>query len=151
MAFAQRRQRIFDDLLDLWSTGATISPGTNALGRDSAGVALSYDTGGGYTEGMLVIDVATCAVAVAASGKKFDLVLEGSEVSTFATIIPLALVELGDAYAIKASGAQVTVGRYIVPFCNDFAGTIYRYLRMYCTTAGTSVTGIEFLAFLSKL
>jgi hypothetical protein len=145
------RQRTFDTLLDMWSTGATISPGTNVPGKDDAAAALSYDTGGGFTEGYLVVDVASCAVAVAASGKSFKLELQGSNVSTFATTVPLALMEFGDAYAIKATGAQVTAGRYIAPFNNDWGGTVYRYLRMYCTTGGTSVTGIQFLAFLSKI
>ena len=154
----QRRQRIVDDLLDLWSTGATLSPGRGAWGRDAAGAALTIDTGGGFTEGFMVVDVSTSVKApAAASAPQFNLFLEGSNTAggAFTTGVPLALLQFGRAgYAIKASPAFTAsvlgTGRWLVPFTNDFGGSLYRYLRMYVTTGGTLKSGIQFSAFLSK-
>lgn len=119
-------------------------------GVNSSGTALSYDTGGGFTEGDVVIDIQVSREIVAASGFFARLYLEGSLTSTFVTIVPLALLEFGEAYAIQASGAKLGVGRYFTPFCNDFGGTLYRYLRMYHMLGGTSATGIQYRAFLGK-
>lgn len=152
----QRRQKIFDALLDVWSTHATIAGGAPSSGeRRVAGITgsatpLYVDTGGGFTEGYMVVDISDTVEAVVASGFSAKVFLMGSTTSIFTTSAPLALLEFGDAYAIQSSGAQFAVGRYLTPFCNDFGGTIYRYLRMYCVTGGSGITGILFNGFLSK-
>jgi hypothetical protein len=111
-------------------------------------VAKVHDTGGGYTEGMLVIDCSACEVA---SGDEiYTTTLQGGDATGFGgDIVTLAEIELGDA-AVVVGTTDKGVGRYFVPFTNQFGSTVYRYLRVYTTVAGTIATGVNYVAFLSK-
>lgn len=139
------------------------------------GVAKTFDTGGGYTEGMLAIDISQVAYASAASYHKgIDIILQGSNTAAgaFTEYVPLA--KLGcdgtaatatdagtDANGIPLRGnisgttlGSIDTGRYLIPFHNDFKGTVYRYLRIYTkfygTASATGGTNITFKAYLSK-
>jgi len=53
---------------------------------------------------------------------------------------------LKDAGAVAASAAAIngdivtSTGRIVMPFRNEFMGTVYRYLRLYTKVAGTHVS-----------
>ncbi len=46
--------------------------------------------------------------------------------------------------------ADTTTGRKIVPIRTELEGTVYRYVRLHTTVAGTIATGINYTAFLAK-
>ena len=139
------RGRLVDDLLVLKAKGTVA---TSMVGEDPVGTDKSYDTGGGRTKGDVVIQV--YAVPNILASTKFTMRLQGSKNSSFSTMVDLSIVELGDATQLSGS-ADLTTGRYIVPFSNDFDATIYRYLRHYITCGGTCGTGIQYEVYLSDL
>lgn len=119
-------------------TGASIGP--------SAGMG-----DGPLTPGTIVIDVT--AMDITSTNEIYDIVLQGSPDAAFGTagnIVELATLSLG------AKGPKRTdcdkddvIGRYLLPFVNWYAGTHYRYLRLYVAIGGTTPS-INFTAFMGK-
>ena len=156
------RKVIIDEECLLADTGGAVIYDTAAATVD--GVGKYYDTGGGYTDGLFVIDIDTVTFATGASSyKKIDICLEGSSAESSADFVPLARLICGIAATstdpltdiTHISLACITAGRYIIPFHNDFGGTLYRYLRVYTTfvTATAEASGsatLSFKAWLSK-
>ena len=145
------RGKLVDDLLVLKAKGtvATSMVGENPIGTDTY-----YDTGGGRTRGDMVINMYSTCSYNATTGK-IELCLEGSKNSSFTTGCTLAVVELGGPAAINRNrGTLSTVafgaGRYIVPFTNDFDGTVYRYLRHYAGL-GSMGSGVQYEVYLSNI
>jgi hypothetical protein len=139
------RARTKDSLLVLKAKGTVA---TSMVGESPVGTDKTFDTGGGRTRGDMVIDV--YAVPNILASTKFTMRLQGGKNSSFSTLTDLAIVELGDSTQIT-SGVDMTTGRYIVPFTNDFDSTIYRYLRHYITCGGTCGTGIQYDCYLGKI
>ena len=106
------------------------------------------DFGEGLVEGNLVVDVT--AIEIADNNEEYDIQLQGSSKSDFAdTIEVLASMKLG-ANEVLDGDQDSAIGRYKVPFRTEKNGTIFPYVREYCTCAGTVSTGINFSAYLSK-
>lgn len=138
--------------------------GSEAIATSTAGsvdgVAKVFDTGGGYTDGVLFVDVSTKTKhACSASNSTIEIVLQGSTTSTFTNTVKLAsVVKFGNVSGTQnadttgsSSATQDGTGLYRQLFHNDFAGTIYRYLRVYAICAGTiNETDLRFKAWLSK-
>jgi len=119
----------------------------------SAASATVVDLGSATAKvkGEMVIEVT--ALEIASNDEIYDIVLQGSTVAAFAT--DTAITEL---CAINLSAAEVkrtdcnkddVIGRYVVPFTNEQAGIVYRYLRVYTVVAGTIATGINYAARIS--
>lgn len=142
------RGKLKDD--DLVLKGAATTKNTAAgAGTDSTG-ALVIDTGGGYTEGVVVVDVNS--VQSGATTSDYWISLQGSNNSACGTpIVDWPLLQLGIAAQVRHTRSNVTANtRYIVPFNNDFGGYLYRYLRIYLHVGATpGTTGIDYEAFLS--
>lgn len=129
-------------------------------------VATYFDTGGGYTDGMFVVDIEAINSASASTNHRaIKIVLEGSNTTTFTSYVPLAYLGCdGSAATAPAPDNRCNVsccnvlttstGRFMAPFHNDFFGTVYRYLRVYSYFMGTAEasggTSIAFKAYLSK-
>jgi len=139
------RVRTKDSLLVLKAKGTVA---TSMVGESPIGTAKTFDTGGGRTRGDMVIDV--YAVPAILSSTKFTMHLQGGKNASFSTLVDLAIIELGDATQIT-SNVDMTTGRYIVPFSNDFDDTVYRYLRHYITCGGTCGTGIQYDCYIGKI
>lgn len=139
------RGRVKDSLLVLKAKGtvATSMVGENPLGTDK-----TFDTGGGRTRGDLVLNV--YAVPNILASTKLTFRLQGGKNSSFTTLADLQIIELGDSTQIT-SAVDMTVGRYVVPFTNDFDDTVYRYLRHYITCGGTCGTGVQYDCYVSKI
>lgn len=124
------------------------------------GEATYYDTGGGYTKGMFVVDISTLqGYSAAASCHVIEIALEGSSSAAFTTYVRLASFRIGQkaaGFAHTRLGGDSTVssfsvGRYMKPWHNKHGETVYRYLRAYATFAGTvSNNAIKFKAYISK-
>jgi hypothetical protein len=153
------RKVIIDDKLLIANTGSAVQAAAGAATVD--GVAKVIDTGGGYTDGRLVIDIATITMGgITASCAVITLALEGSTTSTFTTFVRLAGLRISgvkSATDARISGdfcnyATPSIGRYIIPFHNDFHGTIFRWLRIYSIYDGSCGhnDGLKFKAWLTK-
>ena len=83
--------------------------------------------------------------------ERYDILLQGSNSETFASVYTdIAAVAVGAAAAINGD-IVTSIGRIIMPFRNEFMGTVYRYLRLYTVVAGTHVgTGINYQGRICK-
>jgi hypothetical protein len=110
-----------------------------------------FDTGGGFFEGNVVIDITS--IEIASTNEIYTIILEGSSSETFASVIvPLAVLLVGaNAVIVGGSDVDSTVGRYVVPFRNERDEVVYQYLRLYTVVAGTIATGggINYVGFLA--
>ena len=116
-----------------------------------ASAAKVLDLGDGYVEGDVVIDVS--AMDVATTDEIYTIVWQLSPDATFGTaanVVEACQINLGAAPPkITDSNVANVIGRYILPVRNEFAGTIYRYARLWTvgSIAGSSIT---YTAFLGK-
>jgi len=165
----KNRGKIFDALLEMHGIGLMAgAAGTASTPVDLGGGATRRDSAI-YTEGKLILDIAACSSATFYN--KFQIWLQGSHDSTFTTFDTLFAVKLGSIatyattwpnqfvsatspalYSSRATwpGPAALPLRLTLPFCNDFAGTVYRWLRIYTAIAATVATGINYYAFLTK-
>lgn len=106
------------------------------------------DLGEGLFEGDMVIDVT--AIEIASNTERYDICVQLSDSSTFASgIVDACVLPLG-ANEVLAGDTDSTTGRYILPFRNEVNGTWYRYARIYVDVTGDIATGINFSAFAAK-
>ena len=110
------------------------------------------DLGAGYVEGDIVIDVS--AIEIGTGDESYDIVAQVSSDDDFSDktkVIERIAIHLG-AKGTKRTDGDVddTAGRYVIPFDNEFRGTVYRYLSLYTVIAGTIATGINYTAQLAK-
>jgi hypothetical protein len=128
----------YDDALSLKDAG---------LVAESAAGSVILDLGAGFVEGDVVIDVS--AIEVANGDEKYTVHLEGSNVAAMTSgSVTLANLPLGNATA--PADAATGAGRFVLPFRNEQNGTLYRYVRIYTTVAGSIASGINFSAFIAK-
>lgn len=129
----------YDDALNLKDAGLVAS---TAAGSDIV------DLGDGFFDGYLVVDVT--AVEVASTDEVYTISLEGSNVSGMGSgSVQVAQAPvMGNAPA--PADADTDTGRFVVPVTNEQNGTLYRYVRIHTTVAGSIATGINYSAFLAK-
>ena len=120
---------------------------SSAAGTVDAAAKIA-DLGAAKVEGHMVVDVT--AIEIDSDNELYQIALQGSTKSDFAdTFEELTIVELG-ANEVLGGDQDSTIGRYKVPFTNERHGTVYRYVRAYCTISGTVATGINYTAHLEK-
>lgn len=137
-----------------------------------------FDTGGGFTEGKLVIDIDATGNQVAGGevlnypdSQLASFTLQGSTTIGFATHANLDIMFWGLPPGIRhisgtPSGLAVThfapllipanfatsdlyASRYIRSWNNSYGDKIYRYLRLATVYSGTWATGVSYTAFLA--
>jgi hypothetical protein len=110
-------------------------------------VAKILDLGTARMDKRTIIDVS--AIEVATGDEKYELEMQFSTSPTFASgNIVGSVLKLGDS-TVNGGSADSVVGRYELPWTNEFNGTVYRYARLYTRVAGTIATGINFTAFVA--
>jgi hypothetical protein len=98
--------------------------------------------------GYLVFDVSS--VEVATGDEIYTVSLEASNVAAMTSgSVCLAKKVFGNL-VVPMDAALSAAGRYVVPFRNEEAGTVYRYARLSTLVAGNVATGINFAAFIAK-
>lgn len=101
------------------------------------------------------LEIEVTALEIASNDEIFDIILQGSPDAAFGTagnIQELCQISLS-AKEVKRSDSDKddVIGRYVIPFRNQFGDTVYRYLRLYIVVAGTIATGINFTARIGML
>lgn len=135
----------FDARLELKDAGLVTSSAAATV--DS--VAKILDLGSGFQLGAVVVDAT--AIEVDTANEKYEIEWQLSPDADFGTagnIVCAAVLKLGDS-SVNGSGADSAAGRYVLYVANEFAGTVYRYARIFHRIAGTIGTGINYSAFLS--
>lgn len=103
------------------------------------------DLGAARVDGRVIVD--STAIEVDSSNEKYDIELQVSNSSSFASGIFIAgKITLGHSSTTNESASSAT-GRRELAFTNEINGTVYRYARLYTRIAGTIVTGINYKAF----
>lgn len=125
---------------------ATLLKAAGLVAASAAGSVI-LDLGDGFMDRDLVIDIS--ALEVADGSEIYTIALEGSNVAAMTSgSVTLAEKQFGNVPA--PADADTSTGRHVVPFRNELNGTLYRYIRIYTTVAGTIATGINYTAFLAK-
>lgn len=150
------RQKLYDKECLLSSGRAVV---TSSAMATNLGTVVTFDTGGGFTEGYFVVNtmaLGTQAVFTAASGQEVRIQLRGSKTSACTYEAVLAEVILAAAGHPRGDPSTIatvdltTAQRFVKPFTNEWNGTVYRYLRCYHSLSGTWTTGIAYEAYLTK-
>jgi hypothetical protein len=139
--------RIFDSLLQLKDAGLVAASAVAQV----ASANRILDLGTAKMRADLIIDAS--AVEVATGDELYTIIAEYSNSATFASGIAAGQVlYLGHATPMLGAATVNNVeGRYIVPINNVINNTIYRYMRLNTIVAGTIATGVNYVAFLTKL
>jgi len=129
----------------------TSAGAVSAIVASQAGLVLDVakiiDLGDGLVEGYMIVDID--AILCSAADVLYEIYLQGAQSATFATaglVRNLATLELGAGELLTngtaTTGDQGAAGeRYVVPFRNEVAGVVYRYVRAYQLIAnGTGET-----------
>jgi len=168
------RGKMFDALLEMHGVGVMAAGAGTASTPVDLGLGAPMRGGipfpVGYTEGKLVIYLTAVSTGATDFGSKFEIWLQGSHDATFTTWQGLFAVKLGvratfstmwpNPYVSATSpgwysnlatwpGPVALPVRISLPFCNDFGGITYRWLRVYTAIAASAGTGINYYAFLS--
>jgi len=141
-----RNQRDFTFDYDLQLKDAGLIAADDIAQVDGSDKILDF--GQSRVDGRVIIDAT--AVEVASGDEAYEIVLEFSSSSTFASDIRQGpKFTLGDAAATVMLAADVDngVGRYELAFTNEINGTTYRYMRMQIDVTGAIATGVDFTAF----
>ncbi len=138
----------FDAELELKDAGLVATSGAATVG----GEAKILDLGSGFIEGDIVIDVS--ALEIESNTEIYDIIAQLSSDEDFGTdtnIVERCQLNLSAA-EVKRSDANAddAIGRYILPFNNEFKGTKYSYMRLFTAVNGDISTGINYTAFLAK-
>lgn len=120
----------------------------------SAAVATIIDLGPGTGYRIGCIELNITAIEINNSDELFDIVVQGSASSTFATasgILDLASIPIADDVVTRTDSEYVPVAGVRRLYFDNVGpdGTMYRYIRLYTVCAGTVGTGINYSARLS--
>ena len=139
MAGETHNQCTYDDDLLLKATGLVAA---------TANGSVILDIGDGLVDAYLILDLSACEIAT--GDEIYTVSLEGSNVAAMTSgSVCLARKTFGNL-VVPMDAALSASGRYVVSFRNEEAGTIYRYVRIQTTVAGTIATGINFVAWIAK-
>lgn len=136
----------FDADLELKDAGLVAA----SAAAQVAGADKIIAIGNARMDGVVVLDVD--AIEIASNDEEYDIILQGSLVSNFASGIQnLAQMNVG-ANEVRQGGAiDSLVGRYEMPFTNEQAGVTYPYVRLYTAVAGAIASGINYRGFIAPL
>lgn len=98
-----------------------------AITSDGAGTVAYYDVGGSFRFPAAAV-VNVTAADDASSDETYDVIIQGSAASNFATI-----KQLGSMTVTRGD-----TGRFTILFDNEQDGTVYRYIRVYFDVGGTT-------------
>lgn len=134
----QYSQFMFDAATELKAAGGLTTSTDSAI----------LDLGAGMVDGYIVVDLVSAEIAT--GNEIYTLSLEGSNVAAMSSgSVCLAKKVFGNL-VVPMDGALSAAGRYVIPFRNEEAGTILRYVRLSTLIAGTiDTTGIVFSAFIA--
>jgi len=137
------RGATIDTLLQLKDAGlVAASAAAQVSGSDQV-----LDLGDGEIEWHILIDIS--AAEVDTGDELYTITLQGDDANTFATdAVELASFKAGDATQLVGT-ADITTGRFKIPFSNRHGDRTCQYVRLYTTVAGTIATGINYVAYLA--
>ena len=120
-----------------------------AVTASAAGTVIPL-VGEGLVQGDIIIDIT--AMDIVGNDEMYDIIAQLSPDLAFtaATLVERCAMSFG-AMETKRSDCNRddVIGRYILPFDNEFGGTIYPYVRIYTVCVGATAS-ITYSARLAK-
>jgi hypothetical protein len=140
------RNQTVDTLLQLGDGVAALTASAYSV---VAAATAQIDVGDHAIAGNVAIDIS--ALGIANDDEIYTFTVLGSASATYASgIVPLAMMQFGaGAVMLGVADLDTVAGRYVIPFRNEKDGTVYRYIRLYVTIAGTTKT-ITYIAYVHK-
>lgn len=136
-----RRSYVFDGDLELKDAGLIAADAAWQVGGSNKII----NVGSAVFFGVAVIDVS--AIEIASNDELYELIIQGSTSSTFASVITdLAVLPLG-AKEVLVGDQDSVVGRFELPFFNVQHDTVYPFIRGRTDVTGSISTGINFKVF----
>jgi len=110
--------------------------GTTAITADGAGSVAYFDTESATARFPAVAVFNVTALDTTSGNETYDIIIQGCTATDFSSVQQLG------SMVVSATG------QYVIPFVNEQADTVYRYVRAYFDVAGTtpSITAQAFLA-----
>jgi hypothetical protein len=140
---SQQKNYTFDKSLQLKDDGLVAA----SAAAEVASVAKILDLGDGRVDAVVVLDIS--AIEVASGDESYHIEAQFSNDSAFgSTNIVGSVLKTGDS-SVNFGSVDTVVGRYELPVTNEFAGTRYRYMRLYTRIAGAIATGINYTGWLA--
>lgn len=137
-----RRSYVFDGDLEAKDAGLIAA----SAAAQVSGANKIIDVGDAAMLGVLVVDIS--AIEIASNDERYDIIIQGSSSSTFASVIAeLGSMEFG-AKEVLDGDQDSTTGRYEIPFFNVQDDVVWQFLRVFTKIAGTIATGINYKAFI---
>lgn len=134
-------QFTYDDATSLKDAGLVMTTATTYTSS-------ILDLGEGLFDGFLIIDLV--AIETGHTDERFYLSMEGSTVALMTSECVALCTKVFGALIVPMDDACTAIQRYAIPFRNEEAGEIQRYVRLFGNATGTVGTGINFVAFLAK-
>ena len=134
---------MYDTLLRLKDHGAVSASGYGTVG----GEATVLDVGQALVVGSVIFDI--FKLDIPNNNELYRLHLMGGLDEEFTNQVSLCVLELGAAEVVEGGGDSVRA-RYVLPFSNEQAGTIYRFLCIRHEVGG-SAPRINYKATLTHL
>jgi len=140
MAYNKYANFTYDDSLELMAETSVVASADKTI----------VDLGAGLVDGFVVIDM-TANAEVASTDEYYTVSLEASNVAAMSSGSVCLVKKVFGNNIVPMDADCYLAGRYVIPFRNEEAGTVYRYVRLSIVVAGTiDTTGITMSAFLAK-
>lgn len=140
----QSNSYTFDKNLQLKDAGAIAA----SAAAQVASADKVLDLGAGRFNGVAIVDIT--AIEVADGNESYHVELQFSNSASFAsTNIVGPCMKFGDS-TVNFGSADTAPGRVEIPFCNEYFGTKYRYMRAFTRVGGTVATGINYTAWVAS-
>lgn len=101
-----------------------------------------------------IFDITAIDIASGNETYQFDIMLSNDPAFAAANVVCAGGFQCGKGASLRGAVAQAdsVIGRYEVGFCNQVAGTIYEYMKVYLTAGGTtpSISVFGFVAVLPE-
>ena len=134
---------MFDIKLRLKDHGKVTASGYGTV----EGSETLIDLGPGLVIGSIIFDI--FKINIPTNDELYRLHLMGGDDESFTNEVSLCCLELGAAEVVEGGGDSVRA-RYVLPFSNEQAGTIYPYVRIRHEISG-SAPCINYKATLTHL
>lgn len=137
-----RRSYVFDGDLECKDAGLIATSAAAQVGGSNKII----DVGVAAMLAVLVVDIS--AIEIASNDERYDIIVQGSSSSSFAsTIVELGSMEFG-AKEVLDGDQDSTPGRFEIPFINVQDDVVWQYIRVFTKIAGAIATGINYKAFI---
>lgn len=129
---SQNKHYVFDASLQLKDSYAVTA---SAAGQVASANQI-LDIGTGRVDGVAIVDIS--ALDVSSGDESYGVEIQGSSAADFSSDVVVYSEKVFGDSTTSHDTVDSVVGRYEIPFTNNQAGVLRRYLRTFTRVAGTT-------------